>query len=263
MRKIFVVAEFILTALSCRTSSTKLAHGTTLMAVIVHDTILMCADTKSRREFTGIENDVEATHKIIILGRNLFMSAGVLELNVDNLNLNFNVRRIVENTYDTSKSMRENVALINKIIGDSANLVFNSTSFTDRLAWRSRFPTADKEQDISFAFCGIVNGTPRIISGEYKIHLNEKFSFLVTSLGLKDSTGDGYCYLAGLHDHIIQYINENGTNYNNLSVFMGGMVELEAHYHPNDVDSVFDLAIITKDGYTLRQGLKLINNKSH
>lgn len=243
IRLVCVVAALFFPVLffaACTSSyAGSIRHGTVVIVSMDPDSIILAADSR--------ETDIDFTHKKVTFGdtahkifriRNTFFAiAGLSELS------NMSTKAFITRAYDTSKSIKENMPVIEASLKNSLQKELDSyTTKQKRLL-------AGHDYSVELFIAGYEKGMPqvcRINAGVKFVTLfaNPVETFAGTSTGLMFD-------VAGISDHInLVPLNLKSNRLNTMSQ----LISLEARHH-KDVDSLVQYAIIKKDSY--RTGRKV------
>jgi len=208
-------------------------HGTVVIVSMDPDSIILAADSR--------ETDIDFTHKKVTFGdtahkifriRNTFIAiAGLSELS------NMSTQAFISRVYDTSKSIKENMPVIEASLKNAIQKELDSYSIKQKRLF------AGHNYSIELFIAGYEKGIPQVC----RINTGVKFVKLAANpVETFAATGTGLMFdVAGISDHInlVQH-NMKGNKLHTMSE----LISLEARHH-KDVDSLVQYAIIKKDGY--------------
>ncbi|MBS1528605.1 MAG: hypothetical protein JST19_23365 [Bacteroidetes bacterium] len=234
--KLLIAIVFLspLAFLSACTSHCGISHGTVVIASMDADSIILAADSRETDVFFSSKKVTfaDTAHKIFHIGQTFFAIAGLSEL------CTTSTRKFVTDVYDTAKSIKENMPVV------EARLRKALQSELDSYSIKQKRLLAGHDYSVVLDIAGYEKGIPTLCRIDAGVKFVNLFANPVQS-SASISAGRKIFDIAGIYDHI--YEVKINLDSNKLRT-MRQLISLEARYH-KDVDSLVQYVVIKKDGY--------------
>ena len=231
---LLLLSVLFFAAKNCRPPRNEnIRHGTVVIISTDNDSITLAADSRETEISFGRHRVTftDTSQKIFRIGSIFFAIAGFSEVS------NIPTRTFVTRIYDTTRSIRENMPVI------EAKLKKALQTELDSYSKKQKRYLAGRDYTIILYITGYENGVPVLC----EIKAGAKFVTLFANpVQTFASTGTGQMFgIAGIDDHIREVgFNQQGNKLRTMTE----LISLEARHHP-DVDSLVQYVIIKKDGY--------------
>jgi hypothetical protein len=220
--------------------STLLSRGTVVLVFNDKDSILMAADSRSERVVSNRASEFsDTTNKIFRIGKVFFTAAGTTVFK------NQSVQAIIRRYYRSSESILSNCQNLDKLIAYELQQYFNNLDPVEKKRYTDE---AVSNTLITVIAAAYEKNSPLACSMTIAANLHNGKIAVNAGPVTKDEVAS-HMQSGGLvemvYNYPYNYMNKSSSRLKDLFYLIG----LEAHYHPKQVDTLINYAIIKRNGF--------------
>jgi hypothetical protein len=248
MKKIIHLLLFPLLLFACSSNNkgdglsdhTLASRGTVVLVFVDKDSIIVAADSRSERVRPNHRSEFsDTTNKIFRIGNVFFTTAGTTVYK------NRSVQSIIRKNYNSSESIFKNCEELNKVIASDFQNYFDLLTKEER-----KYYSAD---EISNALITVIaTGYEKNKPKACKMTIGPTFDSNKISITTKQVNKDSsilHLQFGGYCERIMHYPFAYMPKSKNRMKDIISLIKTEAHYHPVQVDTLVNYAIIKKGGF--------------